>query len=216
MSNFFIFHINTLLCLIVLLFREMIYLKKLFKTDSVESIAEYIQNVENSNSEKISDMIRNTVDIFFEIHSILQTFSDDPKLSENVNDVENIISQIKDQLSKFEKQNQKHQKLLNTMCNDTKLLKKILFENKELINMNNNETRILRQKAENVKKLCESIIRNIEKHDKIDMWFNHYELKDVFELESELDEVIFITQLLLENDKKEILIEELQEEKGSA
>lgn len=105
---------------------------KILKLDSAADVVDFVKNVESENSDKISEMIRNDVDMFFDIDKTLSKIKDifnDEDVSAEVNSVMILLLEIHQKLLLLENQNLQHHKLISEMFSDSELIYHVIKEN---------------------------------------------------------------------------------------
>ena len=108
-------------------------LEKPLKND-IKSIIEFIETVENEHSEKISAMIRNDVEMFFDIdRTLLKIKTAESDSVKEIFEIKDLLSELHQKLLLVEKLNLTNQKLINNIIGDHQLIRQILLENKETI-----------------------------------------------------------------------------------
>lgn len=110
--------------------------QNILRLDSAADVVDFVKNVESENSDKISEMIRNDVDMFFDIGKTLSKIKDifsDEDVSAEVNSVMILLLELHQKLLLLENQNLQHHKLISEMFNDSKLIYHVIKENKDVI-----------------------------------------------------------------------------------
>jgi hypothetical protein len=110
--------------------------KNILKVDSAESIVNFVKSVESENSDKVSEMVRNDVDMFYDIDVILRkirTLSDEGKFVEDVDVVRSLVLELHHKLLLMDHLNHQHLNLMKELFDNTKLVYHVLKQNKELI-----------------------------------------------------------------------------------
>ena len=110
----------------------------IFKLNSSEDLVNFIFNVECDNSEKISELVRNNVDIFFEVYSTLNNIQDNisssgDDLSEDIIHVKELILELHSKLLLVDKHYNDISKFLDVLSDDKKLMWNSVMSNKEMI-----------------------------------------------------------------------------------
>ena len=111
----------------------MTFKKNILRND-VNSIIEFIETVENEHSEKISSMIKNDVEMFFDIdRTLLKIKKYESGSAEEISDVRSLILELHQKLLLIEKHNLINLKVIDEITEDNKLMYDILDENKEAL-----------------------------------------------------------------------------------
>ncbi len=116
----------------------MIKENNIFKLNSSEDLVNFIFNVEYDNSEKISELVRNNVDIFSEVYSALNHLQDnisssEDDLSEDIINVKELILKLHSKLLLVDKHYNDISKFLDELSDDKKLMWNSIRVNKEMI-----------------------------------------------------------------------------------
>ena len=116
----------------------MITEENIFKLNSSEDLVNFIFNVEYDNSEKISELVRNNVDIFSEVYSALNNIQDNisssgDDLSEDIIHVKELILKLHSKLLLVDKHYNDISKFLDELSDDKKLMWNSIRVNKEMI-----------------------------------------------------------------------------------
>ena len=108
----------------------------IFQLDSAADVVDFVKNVESENSDKISEMIRNDVEMFFDIDrtlSKIKEISTDEDVSAEVNSIKILLLELHQKLLLLENQNIQHQKIVSEMFNDSELIYQVIKNNKGLV-----------------------------------------------------------------------------------
>lgn len=116
----------------------MITEENIFKLNSSEDLVNFIFNVEYDNSEKISELVRNNVDIFSEVYSALNNIQDNisssgDDLSKDIIHVKELILELHSKLLLVDKHYNDISKVLDELSDDKKLMWNSVMSNKEMI-----------------------------------------------------------------------------------
>lgn len=108
----------------------------ILKVDSADAVVDFVKSVEYDNSEKISEVVRNNVDILFDIDSTLKKIkkiSDSAEVDEDVDVVKDLILELHLKLLNLDSHNNQHLKIVDELFSNTKLLYYVIKENKEVL-----------------------------------------------------------------------------------
>lgn len=107
----------------------------ILKVDSAEAVIDFVNKVEFDNSDKISEMIRNDVEMFFDIELTLRKLkqlSDDSDVNEEIDVVRCLIFELHQNLIDLYIQDIGHQQNVNEIFSDDILIHNVITENREL------------------------------------------------------------------------------------
>ena len=114
----------------------------IFKLNSSEDLVSFIFNVESDNSDKISKLVRDNVDVFFEIYQILNNLQDviqnnsdidSEDVSEFILDVKGDILELHNKLLQVDQQYEDIVESLKQVFNDKEMMLNCIRVNKEMI-----------------------------------------------------------------------------------
>lgn len=110
--------------------------ENIFKGDSAASIIEFVMNVESENSDKISEMIRNDVDMVWDIANTLFNLKgivEDADVISDIDKVWSLVLLLHKKLLMLDQQNNQNSELFEKLYDDKKIVFHLLNENKQVL-----------------------------------------------------------------------------------
>ena len=95
---------------------------EVFEINSSEDLVRFIVNVECDNSDKISEIVRSNVDLFYDLYSTLKNLQNISDESFDVDIVRELILELHQKLLEIKKHYDDFDKCLDVVSDDSKLM----------------------------------------------------------------------------------------------